>query len=297
MARGAAAVGQGLQWQTPTGKFGVAACSSASRAFKASTLPDVIQAILFDLDETLIYDEAVCDHAFKICALSVTSDAATASSLAVSAAMHARRLWQTLPASALEYANRIGHSAFEGLWALYEPSIPSEMLLESVIEDYRSQTWSAALEQVGLQGDPVKLAALWAAMRSRYPLYPDADELLAQLKKRFKIGIVTNGVQRLQRRKLEGCGLLHWVDAVAISGEVGIGKPERGIFEWIAGQLQVPLSACVMVGDNAARDVQGGINAGIRTVYVERGFKPRTVTPTLEVKSLLEMLPWLESQV
>jgi HAD superfamily hydrolase (TIGR01549 family) len=271
---------------------GVAACHC-----KPCILPNVIQAMLFDLDETLILDEAVCDHAFRICALSVTNDADTASSLAHSAATHARRLWQALPVAALEYANRIGHSAFEGLWAQYEPSIPSEALLESVIENYRTQTWVAALEECGLHGDPVELAALWAAMRSRYPLYPDADELLVQLKKRYKIGIVTNGVRHLQRQKLEGCGLLHWVDTVAISGEVGIGKPERGIFDWVAGQLNVPLENCVMVGDNAARDVQGGINAGIRTVYVERGFKPRTATPTLEVNSLLEMLPWLESQV
>lgn len=257
----------------------------------------MIRAILFDLDETLILDEAVCDHAFKICALSVANDAAVASILARSAADHARRLWQTLPAAALEYANRIGHSAFEGLWAQYEPSITSEALLESVIEDYRLQTWVAALEECGERGDPAQLAMLWATMRSRYPLYPDADELLVQLKKRFKIGIVTNGVQRLQRQKLEGCGLLHWLDAVAISGEIGIGKPERGIFEWIADQLQVPLEHCVMVGDNAARDVQGGINAGIQTVYVERGFKPRTAVPTITVSSLLEMLPWLESQM
>ncbi len=251
--------------------------------------------MLFDLDETLIFDEAVCDHAFKICTLSVTDDAATASSLAVSAAAHARRLWQTLPAVAITYANRIGHSAFEGLWAQYDSSIPSEALLESVIAEYRSQTWVAALEECGLHGDPAQLATLWSTMRSRYPLYPDADELLVRLKKNYKIGIVTNGVQRLQRRKLIGCGLLHWVDAVAISGEVGIGKPERGIFDWIADQLNVPLEHCVMVGDNAARDVQGGINAGIQTVYVERGFKPRTADPTLTVNNLLEILPWLES--
>ena len=255
----------------------------------------MIQAILFDLDETLILDEAVCDHAFKICALSVTNDAATASSLAVSAAAHARRSWQALPAAALEYANRIGHSAFEGLWAQYDSSIPSEALLESVIEDYRLRTWSAALEECGLHGDPAQLATLWSTMRSRYPLYPDADELLVRLKKSYKLGIVTNGVRHLQRRKLEGCGLMDWFDAVAISGEVGIGKPERGIFDWVAGQLNVSLEDCVMVGDNSARDVQGGINAGIQTVYIERGFKPRTASATLEVKTLLEILPWLES--
>ena len=51
-----------------------------------------------------------------------------------------------------------------------------------------------------------------------------------------------------------------------------------------------------MVGDNADRDVQGGINAGIKTVWVDRGFKPKTATATLSVKELLEILPWLEMQ-
>jgi HAD superfamily hydrolase (TIGR01549 family) len=256
----------------------------------------VIKAVLFDLDETLILDEAVSLHAFRIVALSVTRDAIQAQKLAQAAEQHAKRLWQSLPTAALEYATRIGHSALEGLWAVYNPSLEFEALLEEHIHEYRFQTWTAALMDCGLKADARVLEKLWQALRSRYPLYPDADELLVNLKQKYKLGIVTNGVAGLQRKKWHGCGLETWFEAVAISGELGIGKPNPGIFELIASELNVPLESCVMVGDNSDRDVQGGINAGLKTVWVDRGFKPRTASATLEVKALLEILPWLESQ-
>ncbi len=126
------------------------------------------------------------------------------------------------------------------------------------------------------------------------PLYPDADELHSSLYGQYKLGIVTNGIAALQRKKWHGSGLETWFDAVAISGEVGIGKPEIGIFEWIAQELEVNLEECVMVGDNSDRDVQGGRNAGMKTVWLDRGFKPKTVNADLECQELLEILPWLE---
>lgn len=256
----------------------------------------MIKAVLFDLDETLILDEAVSIQAFRIAALSVTSNLEIAKNLAHTAEKHAKRLWQTLPAPALEYTTSIGHSAIEGLWASYDRNLEPEALLEQHIDEYRFQTWAAALTDCDLKADARVLEKLWQALRSRYPLYADADDLLVQLKKRYKLGIVTNGVAGLQRKKWHGCGLETWFDAVAISGELGIGKPKTEIFEWITNELQIPLETCIMVGDNSERDVQGGINAGIKTVWVDRGFKPRTALANLEVKDLLEILPWLEAQ-
>jgi HAD superfamily hydrolase (TIGR01549 family) len=256
----------------------------------------VIKAVLFDLDETLILDEAVSLHAFRIVGHSVTREATLAAKLALAAEHHAKRLWQNLPTPALEYATRIGHSALEGLWAVYDSKLELEALLEAYIHEYRFETWNAALIDCGLKADARALEQLWQGLRARYPLYPDADELLVKLKPNYKLGIVTNGVAGLQRKKWHGCGLAPWFDAVAISGELGVGKPNPSIFEWIANELQVPLESCVMVGDNADRDVQGGINAGLKTVWIDRGFKPRTAIATFEVKELLEMLPWLEAQ-
>jgi HAD superfamily hydrolase (TIGR01549 family) len=253
----------------------------------------MIEAILFDLDETLILDESVVRNAFLMTARIVTRDEAKAIQLAHAAEVHARRYWQTLPPIALEYATRIGHSALEGLWADYNSNLEPERILETEMKRIRILAWADALDETDLDADAVELSERWIALRSRYPLYPDADEFLSSLHGKYKLGIVTNGVAGLQRKKWHGSGLETWFDAVAISGEVGIGKPEKGIFEWVANELEVKLENCVMVGDNADRDVQGGINAGMKTVWLDRGFKPKTIGADLECKALLEILPWL----
>jgi putative hydrolase of the HAD superfamily len=259
-------------------------------------VPAMFDAVLFDLDETLIPDEAVSRHAFAITAQGVTRDAAKATALAEAAERQAKALWKTLPAAAAAYAERIGHSALEGQWATYDAAVPEEAELERAMARLRPETWRLALAECGLAGDPAFLASRWQALRARFPLFPDADEVLVRLAGTVKLGLITNGVSGLQRRKLNGCGLLHWFDAVAVSGEVGIGKPQPGIFEWTAKQLGVPLEKCVMVGDNPERDVQGGLNAGIATVWVDRGLKPRGAKATFECKELRELLPWLRAR-
>ncbi len=255
----------------------------------------MMEAILFDLDETLILDEPVVRNAFWFAAQSITRDFGKAQQLAKVAEQRAKHYWITLPKPALEYATRIGHSALEGLWATYNPTLEPERMLESEMNRIRILVWADALEECDLFGDAVELSERWIALRSRYPLYPDADQLLSQLFGKYKLGIVTNGVAGLQRKKWYGCGLETWFDAVAISGEVGIGKPEKGIFDWVTKELEVNLENCVMVGDNSDRDVQGGINAGMKTVWLDRGFKSKTVNADLECKELLEILPWLET--
>lgn len=253
----------------------------------------MFSAVLFDLDETLILDEPVSRHAFYIAALELTGDAGKANELGAAAARQAALLWQTLPSLAADYATRIGHSALEGLWATYDPAIAAEVVLEKEVARLRPETWRRALKECSLSGDAELLQRRWQHLRSRYPSFDDADELLARLRPHTKLGVITNGVSGLQRRKLNGSGLLHWFDVVAVSGELGVGKPDAEIFEHVAQQLKVTCAQCVMVGDNPERDVQGGINAGMATAWVDRGLKPRGARADVEGKTLIELLPWL----
>lgn len=250
-------------------------------------------AVLFDLDETLILDEPVSRHAFFITALELTGDSTLATRLAELVEQEVKQLWAKLPTEAATYATRIGHSALEGLWATYDVRIPAELELDRQTQHLRPEAWRRGLTQLGLKGDASRLEARWRAVRAQFPLYADADELLARLRPRVKLGLVTNGVSGLQRRKVDGSGLAHWFDAVAISGEVGIGKPERGIFDRVLKQLGVSAERCVMVGDNPERDVQGGINSGMSTAWVDRRNRPRGVAATTEVTSLSDLAQWL----
>ncbi len=251
-------------------------------------------AVLFDLDETLIPDEPVSRRAFFCTALELTQDDARAHALAEAAEREAKALWATLPSLAADYATRIGHSALEGLWATYDPRIPAEVVLERELARLRPEAWRRALASCGEHGDPEAMQRRWQALRARYPLFDDTDELLARLRPHTKLALVTNGVSGLQRMKVNGSGLRHWFDAVAISGEVGIGKPEVGIFDWVTRELGVPRERCAMVGDNPERDVQGGLNAGMATAWVDRGIKPRGAKAQVEVRSLRALWPWLQ---
>ena len=254
----------------------------------------MFSAVLFDLDETLILDEPVSRHAFFIASLEVTGDEVRARALGEAAAREAVALWKTLPSAAADYATRIGHSAIEGLWATYDAGVPAEAMLEKEVERIRPEAWRRALKEVGVSGDPHQLEQRWQRLREKYPLFDDVDALLAKLRPHTKLAMVTNGVRGLQRRKVSGSGLAHWFDVIAISGELGIGKPDPGIFEWVTKQLGVPKERCAMVGDNPERDVQGGINAGMATAWVDRGFKARGVKASVEARSLSELLPWLQ---
>lgn len=252
----------------------------------------MFDAVIFDLDETLIPDEPLSVHAFYVTALELTQDATRAKRLAETAEREARTVFNSLPKEIINYALRIGHSALEGMWATYDPKIAEEKLLAEQVVHLRPEAWRRALALCNESGDPEKLQQRWQHLRARAPLFDDTDEVLALLRPHTKLGIITNGVSGLQRRKVQLSGLAHWFDVIAISGEVGIGKPDKGIFEWVAQQLSVPMENCVMVGDNSDRDVQGGINAGMKTVWLDRGFKPRGVKADVEAKSLREVLPW-----
>lgn len=253
----------------------------------------MFDAVLFDLDETLIPDEPLSQHAFFVTALELTQDAARATRLAEAAEKEARTVFNDLPPDVLAYCQRIGHSALEALWATYDARIAEERAMVDITKRARPELWRRALAACGESGDADQLQQRWQHLRARAPLFDDTDEVLALLKPRVKLGIVTNGVEGLQRRKVELSGLAHWFDAVAISGAVGIGKPDRGIFDWVAKQLGVRPERCAMVGDNSERDVLGGKNAGMATAWLDRGFKPSRVPADVDAKSLRALLPWL----
>ncbi len=258
----------------------------------------MIQAVLFDLDETLILDHPVSLHALRSCAFYAASwYSLDIPRLIQMAETTAARLWRSSPV--FEYTQRIGHSAGEGLWARYEVQThPALKTLHDWAPDFRVAVWRESLEEQGVHDDALceALAHRYLSERRLYPRYPEIDPLLKALSG-YKLGIVTNGVPDLQREKLQGSMLQDRFQAIAVSGELDIGKPQRGIFDHICQELGVEPSACVMVGDNPERDVAGAASAGMKSVWVERGFKPKDLQypADLEVSNLLEMLPWLEA--
>jgi putative hydrolase of the HAD superfamily len=123
--------------------------------------------------------------------------------------------------------------------------------------------------------DEPALAELLAASfqeerRARHIVFSDARPALEDLRQTHKLALVTNGAPDLQREKIEGADLARYFQAVTISGEEGVGKPDERIFALTLERLAVPPQAAVMVGDSLRRDIAGAQRAGLKAIWVNR---------------------------
>ncbi|OKH97599.1 hypothetical protein AMK13_38150 [Streptomyces sp. CB02056] len=126
-------------------------------------------------------------------------------------------------------------------------------------------------------GLPESAGELWSRyepeLAAAVTPFPGVIEALAAVREAgHQVVVVTNGGTQIQRAKLKASGIAEVVDAVCISGAIGVRKPERGIFEAAAASVGRDLAqGGWMIGDNADLDVTGGRTAGLRTIWISHG--------------------------
>jgi len=81
------------------------------------------------------------------------------------------------------------------------------------------------------------------------------------------IAIVTNGGTEFQTKSIEALDLHKLTDAIFISEREGLRKPDPALFVRAAEQLGVPPERCLFVGDNPVADVLGAAATGMRTAW------------------------------
>ena len=126
---------------------------------------------------------------------------------------------------------------------------------------------------------------------------PFAVEVLEGLRGRYRLALVTNTITDLTAEDIRGilgeAGVPDVFDVIVVSSEVGVSKPDPGIFELALEGLGVGPGEAVMVGNTVSTDVFGGNRAGMRTVLVQPGEEYRRSeweTPDHTVGSLKDLL-------
>jgi len=233
------------------------------------------RALLFDLDETLVVDQRVATEAFEATArVAAERCAVDPRRLAQGARARARALWHAGPE--LPYRQRIGMSSWEGLWCRFEGDGPQARALARWAPSYRRETWGLALADQGIGRGSLseELGAQFGLeRRARHEVFDDVAPALDALAGEWFFAIVTNGASCLQREKLAGSGLADRFGVVVASGDLGIGKPEREIYDRALALLGVDRSNAVMVGDSHTNDVAGAREAGLAAVWLDRDAK------------------------
>ena len=124
-----------------------------------------------------------------------------------------------------------------------------------------------------------------------------ALEILNELYKEYDLYVVTNGVARTQYNRLDLLDLRKYFKKIFISEEIGYNKPSVEYFEKCFAQIpHLKKENTVIIGDSLSSDIQGGKNAGIKTIWFHRPQdqtddpKPRPDYEIQSLKSLLDML-------
>jgi putative hydrolase of the HAD superfamily len=253
----------------------------------------VTRALLVDLDDTLVVEEAAAVASFAATAgAAAERHPIDADVLAIDARARARELWRAGPT--YPFCRRIGISSWEGLWCRYEGDGEELRALRAWAPEFRREAWRRALADHGVEDDALaaELGELFGAeRRARCETFADAAPALDALRESHAIVLVTNGASCLQREKLAASGLADRLDAVVVSGDLGRGKPDPAIFAHALRAVGAEPGAAVMVGDNLEKDVDGALATGLRAVWVNRdgNERPPDRRDLREIASLAEL--------
>ncbi|MCB8988523.1 MAG: HAD family hydrolase [Ardenticatenaceae bacterium] len=167
-----------------------------------------------------------------------------------------------------------------------------------------AQTLQTCFSTLGLDVSRIDMAAAlraydWQALPN-VTLYDDTITVLETLHRQaYKIGLVTNSMMPMWMRDIElrTYGILEYFDVRITSGDFGYMKPHPAIYERALDQLQVQPQHAVFVGDRPANDIAGANAAGLISVLMAPphiNYQLNEVEPDFVITNLSELLPLLD---
>ncbi|RHW36603.1 HAD family hydrolase [Lysinibacillus yapensis] len=254
-----------------------------------------IDTIIFDLDDTLLWDKQSIQTAFdKTCEYAATKYEINPVKLEEAVRNEARKLYEGY--ETYDYTVLIGINPFEGLWGTFDDPTESFQKMKSIVPNYRKDAWTAGLKTLGIEDAALgeELGERFVEERKKSPyVYDDTYAVLDALKGNYKLILLTNGAPSLQRLKLEITPEIPaYFNHVIISGDFGKGKPDASLFRYMMDQAGFTAEQGIMVGDNLNTDIKGSAAVGMKNVWINREGKKNDseITPTYEVTSLTEFL-------
>ena len=121
-------------------------------------------------------------------------------------------------------------------------------------------------------------------------LFPYTIEILDYLKEKdYKMHLITNGFESVQFKKIKNSGLQDYFIEVITSEASNSLKPQKEIFEYALKNAKASVEKSIMIGDNEFADIQGGINMGMDTVFVNHIQAIPTIPATYTITHLKEL--------
>ena len=154
-------------------------------------------------------------------------------------------------------------------------------------------------KEFGVEVDPALCAKTYEKKLSiGHWFLPGAEETVEYLSKHYRLFLASNGTASVQKGRMTSANLYRFFEKVFVSQEIGHNKPAKAYFDGCFAQIpDFDPSKALMVGDSLSSDILGGINAGIRTVWVNPNHVENTtdIKPDYEIEALHQLPALLET--
>lgn len=224
---------------------------------------DAIQAICFDLDETLWPSKAV-----------------------LQAAENALYAWlgQHYPRITAHYSQAELRERRHAL-GRREPHLQADL----------TQLRQRCLQELAEEfGYPARLAqdgfAVFINIRNRVQPFADVPPALARLGQHFRLCTLTNGNADVRQTRIGDA-----FELCFSSIQAGVAKPHPDVFHQLCAELQLAPQQILHIGDDSRNDVLGPQAIGMPSLWLNRSGQswPETAPPPVTVKDLYGVLEWL----
>lgn len=159
--------------------------------------------------------------------------------------------------------------------------------------------FAVLFEELGVQVDKSRCARVYEQYLSQgHWFMPGAEEAVEALSKKYRLFLASNGTATVQKGRMTSANLYRYFERSFVSQEIGHNKPSREYFEAAFAQISgFDKDKCLMVGDSLTSDIRGGINAGLKTCWVNPTHAPgrEDIKPDYEIEYLHQLPALLES--
>lgn len=182
----------------------------------------------------------------------------------------------------------IYHRINQDVWQAFEQK-------EISAPELRLLRFERFLEAIGEYREPGVLSRRYLQLLSQSSLFiQGAVEALNVLKARgFRLLLITNGLKEVQRPRFAKARMEQWFDAIIISDEIGVAKPDKRFFDLAFSQAGFPeKTESLVVGDSLQSDIQGGNNYGVDTCWFNPGERENFsgLRPKFEISNYAQLL-------
>jgi putative hydrolase of the HAD superfamily len=172
-----------------------------------------------------------------------------------------------------------------GLWRLYQSNKISQQQLRDV-------RFPRTLTRLGVPEEEVPTtmsAEFTTILPQKSAVFPYTHEVLAYLKAKYTLHLITNGFNDMQALKLASSNLTDYFQEVITSEHSGFLKPDPRMFLHALARTGASAAESLMIGDNLECDVLGAYNAGIDQVYFNPAKRRLFAQTTYEISCLSEL--------